>query len=284
MVRHPDLTFQGGLPVKHKHFVRFAAVIALLALCLSGCGNDSPAPTVPTSQDLPLGLASASLSASTWSSPNGATVHLSATPTRHAPGDAAQFVVRLEGEEAASVPCDFDGTQYVASADLNAEDGYCYYIVFTAADGTRQEVDINSPAQPTNDALINIAASLDTYCNLMVEGSRFDGSVLTLTAGMAQLQLPRITNAGESIVCKEAVLALEFDGQIVDKKSLTLTELDERSACQADLAGLAFSVPTLEDDQQVHLRLDVTLSNGQTLTASGSTWYASGGDLLLSVG
>ncbi len=94
--------------MKHTHRILCAAVIALLALCLSGCGKEAPAPapTVPTSSDLPLGLASSSLSTTTWSSPNGATVHLSATPTRYAQGDSARFVVRLEGEEAANVPCE----------------------------------------------------------------------------------------------------------------------------------------------------------------------------------
>ena len=271
--------------MKHKYLALCAAVIFLLALCLSGCGKDSPsATTVPTSDDLPLGLASVSLSASTWSSPNGATVHLSATPTRHAQGDAARFVVRLEGEEAANIPCDFDGTQYVAEADLNAEDGYCYYVVLTAADGTQLEVDVNSPTQVTNDALINMAASLNTYCNLMVESSAFSSGKLTISSGTAQIQLPRITNAGEEITCKEAVLALEFDGQSADQKSLPLAQPDENSCYSLDLAGQSFSVPALEDDQQVHLRLNVTLSNGQTLSTSGTTWYASGGDLLLSVG
>lgn len=272
--------------MKHTHRILCAAVIALLALCLSGCGKEAPAPapTVPTSSDLPLGLASSSLSTTTWSSPNGATVHLSATPTRYAQGDSARFVVRLEGEEAANVPCEFDGTQYVADADLNAEDGYCYYVVLTGTDGTQLEVDINSPAQITNDALINMAASLNAYCNLMVDSSSFSGNKLTLNAGTVQIQLPRITNNGESITCKEAVLSLQFNGENVDKKSLTMADLDENNCYNIDLTGLSFSVPALEDDQQVHLALNVTLSNGQELSTSGITWFASGGDLLLAVG
>lgn len=172
----------------------------------------------------------------------------------------------------------------MADADLNAEDGYCYYVVLTGADGTQLEVDINSPAQITNDALINMAASLNAYCNLMVDSSSFSGNKLTLNAGTVQIQLPRITNNGENITCKEAVLSLQFNGEDVDKKSLTMADLDENNCYNIDLTGLSFSVPALEDDQQVHLALNVTLSNGQELSTSGITWFASGGDLLLAVG
>ncbi len=197
----------------------------------------------------------------------------------------------------------------MADADLNAEDGYCYYVVLTGADGTQLEVDINSPAQITNDALINMAASLNAYCNLMVDSSSFSGNKLTLAlinmaaslnaycnlmvdsssfsgnkltlnAGTVQIQLPRITNNGESITCKEAALSLRFNGEDVDKKSLTMADLDENNCYNIDLTGLSFSVPALEDDQQVHLALNVTLSNGQELSTSGITWFASGGDLL----
>ena len=45
-----------------------------------------------------------------------------------------------------------------------------------------------------------------------------------------------------------------------------------------------FSIHVTEDDQQIALVLDVTLSNGQTLSANGGTWYCTGGELLLGVG
>lgn len=271
--------------MKRKHLFALIAVLAVLALSLTACGSKTETPEpVPTAADLPLGLARWDLSTATWSSPNGATVNLTAVPTRHAENDTARFVVRLEGEEAASVQCAFDGTYYTASADLNAEDGYCYYVILSSGDGEELEVSVNTPAEPTNEALINMASALESYCNVMVDGSSFSGGKLTITEGTAQVQLPRITNAGETITCKEAVLSLQYNGEVVDKQTLKLGEADDDSRYEQDLSNLSFSVPAMEDDQQLTLALDVTLSNGQELSANGGTWYYSGGELLLAVG
>ena len=48
--------------------------------------------------------------------------------------------------------------------------------------------------------------------------------------------------------------------------------------------GNVSDIPAMEDDQQLSLRLDVTLSNGQTLTDSNGTWTYIGGELLSAVG
>lgn len=262
-------------------------VILCLTMLLSfaGCGKKAEdTPAVPTGTDLPLNLASWEMIPTTWSSPNGATVTLSAVPTRYADGDSARFVVRLEGEEVASVPCSFENGRYTASADLNAEDGYCYYVVLTSGSGESLEVAVNTPAEPTNDALINMATALNAYCNVMVDNSSFSNGTLSITEGSAQIQLPRITNPDETITCKDAVLSIQYNGEIIDKQTLKLGEPDDDRCYTLDLSGLNFSIHVTEDDQQIALVLDVTLSNGQTLSANGGTWYCTGGELLLGVG
>ena len=50
------------------------------------------------------------------------------------------------------------------------------------------------------------------------------------------------------------------------------------------LTGAAFQIPELEDDQQLALRLDAKLSNGQVLTAPGGSWTYNDGELLLIAG
>ena len=271
--------------MKRKYLFALIAVFTVFALALAACGSKTETQeTVPTAADLPLGLTSWDLSTTTWSSPNGATVNLSAVPSRHATDDTARFVVRLEGEEIASSPCAFDGTHYTASADLNAEDGYCYYVILASGDGEQLEVAVNTPAEPTNEALINMASALESYCNILVDGSNFSGGKLTITEGTAQIQLPRITNAGETVTCKEAVLSLQYNGEVVDKQTLKLGEADDDSRYEQDLSNVSFSLPAMEDDQQLTMALDVTLSNGQELSANGGTWYYSGGELLLAVG
>lgn len=268
---------------------RFLAILALMvfALCLTACGKEAPAETTAaaateTTAPEPLTLTSWSMSASTWSSPNGATVHISATPNRAA--RSASFVVRLEGEEAANIPCEWDGTQYTASADLNAENGYCYYLVMNDYDGTALEVSVNTPSDPRDETLINMEDALNSYCTVVVEDSAVDGSALTITSGYVQVQAPKITDDGSTITCAEAVLILSFNGEKIAKEELTLNETDVIGAYQLDLTNVTFDLPEMEADQQLQLQLDVTLSNGQTLTAPGGIWYYNDTGLMAAVG
>ena len=68
---------------------------------------------------------------------------------------------------------------------------------------------------------------------------------------------------------------------------LSLGEVAERSEemCIRDsISGITFNIPSMEDDQQLSIRLDVTLSNGQFLTAPGGTFSFLNGEMVSSVG
>ncbi len=80
------------------------------------------------------------------------------------------------------------------------------------------------------------------------------------------------------------MLVLTLDGAEVAAADVNLPAADETNTCTASLAGTTFDIPALEDDQQLQLRLDVTLSNSQTLTSPGGTWFYNDGELLLAVG
>ncbi len=273
----------------------FAAVLALsvLILALVGCGSKEPAETQPQTQlpaqpqeELPaLGLTEWSMNATTWSSPNGATVNITAVPVGHVEGRTATFVIRLEGDEIANVPCEWNGTAYTASAELNAADGYCYYILQSDADGNSMEIPVNIPTEPLDETLINLADALSSYCEVAVTASSAADNKLTVTEGSAQIRLPRITRDEGSVGCDQAVLVLSYNGEDVALEKLTVPAADETGLCTVDLAGTAISIPgDMEDDHQLTMRLDVTLSNGHVLTAAGGTWYYLDGDLLLAVG
>jgi len=281
--------------MKRKNLITVLAAILVLALALSACGSEkapettapsTAAATVPaeTTAAQPLTLTDWSMSASTWSSPNGATIHITATPNYYAEGQKADFVVRLESDDISSIPCQWDGTSYTASADLNAANGYCYYVVLTAADGTIAEVAVNTPAAPTNEAFINMEASLESYCSVIVEESECVNNQLTLSGGKVQVQAPVITNEGEVVACQEAALALRFNGNELDKKVLTLTETDTAGLFEAALENIVFDIPEMEDDQKVELTLNVTLTNGQMLSAFGGNWFYNEEGLLPVVG
>lgn len=272
--------------MRRKNILALIALIAVFALAMTACGSEkAPETTVAatTEAPAPLGLSDWTLTATTWSSPNGATVNLTAIPFGYVEGRTAAFTVRLEGEEVGSVPCEWDGSQYTASLELNAEDGYCYYVLMADADGNSAEIPVNTPSMPTDEALINMADALNSYCNLMVDESSFADGKLNITKGTVQVQVPKITNEGEAITCTEAVLVLTFNGNDLDTEKLTLAETDVIGAYELALTDVSFDVPEMEDDQQLTLRLDVTLSNGQTLTAAGSNTFIYNNEGLLPV-
>lgn len=271
------------------------AMILVLAIALTACGGDkapettaatvaatAPVETAPVAQ--PLSLTSWNMSASTWSSPNGATVHINATPNAYAEGQKADFVVRLESDDVTTIPCQWDGTNYTASADLNAANGYCYYVVLTAADGTVTECAVNTPAAPVNEALINMEAALASYCSVTIEESEIADNKLNLANCKVQVQAPTITNEGETISCKKAYLILSFNEEELAKVEVNLEETATAGLFEAAVSGITFDIPALENDQKVVLSVNAALSNGQALSAFGGEWVYNEEGLLPVVG
>lgn len=269
--------------MKRKFFVLALAALTLLVLCLGGCGKDET-PDTTSNSDGGLGLAQWSFDCATWSSPNGATVTLNATPLSHSDSQSAFFVVRQEGETVDSTLCSWDGKQYTASLDLNAGDGYCYYVILT--DGSQDvEVPVNTPTDPKDPALLDLAASLESSCEVAVEDSSFQDHTLTITAGSIQVQAPRITNAGKAITCTQVMLSLTSNGEAVATAMVDLPQSEEGGLYTASLEGVSFKVPASDDDQHLILEMYADLSNGHTLSATGSSWLCTGDEaVLLTVG
>jgi len=262
--------------------IRIITLIAILVLSLCACGKKEAAAPETTAQPAaaeeiappaPLTLTDWTMSATTWSSPNGATIHISATPSRFLEGQSAAFVIRLEGEEAANVPCDWDGSRYTASADLNAANGYCYYIVLTDTDGSIIEVSVNTPTDPRDETLINMEDSLNSFCTVVVEQSHVENNRLTISAGSIQVQAPKINNDGQTITCLDVLLKLSYEGEQIAQKALVMQGTDDIGYYTLELSDITFDLPELEGDQQLSLDLEVRLSNDQILTAPGGIWY-----------
>ena len=127
-------------------------------------------------------------------------------------------------------------------------------------------------------------SSLNAYCSIAVTDCSFDGKWLTITNGQVQIQPPRIADNEETILCSEAVLVLSRNGEKIDSVSLALPDPGVNGGYDLQITSSAFQVPEMEDDQQLSLRLDVTLSNSQALSAPGGTWFYNDGQLLLAVG
>ena len=219
-----------------------------------------------------------------WSSSNGANVTFVGTPVSYAEGQSMEFSAWLEGELVATAPCEWNGNAYIGDLDLNAADGYCYYCTVTAPDGTQTEVELNTPKNTTNEDLVNMETALTSYCAMMVEDSEVAGNTLTLSAGYAQVQLPRIGLTSDPVAISGAQLILESAGKEIARCDLPMVPGESPDRYAAEIAGISFTVPALEENQQMDIRLEVALNDGQTLKAAGGSWFSTNGELYLVVG
>lgn len=273
--------------------IRILALLAVVVLILCACGKKEAAPAATTQAPeapaaaapaAPLALTDWFMSATTWSSPNGATVHINATPNRFLEGQSAAFVVRLEGEEVANIPCDWNGKQYTASAELNGANGYCYYITLTDSNGAATETPVNTPTALLDETLVNLADALNSYCLVSVDSSTVTSDRLILKSGHVEVQAPRLGNDGQEITCVDVLLILSLNGEKIAKKPLIMQSNSDVGYYSMELSDVEFKLPQMESDHQVSLELEVKLSNGQILTAPGGNWYNSDEGLLSAVG
>lgn len=274
-----------------------ALLAAAVVLSLCACGkkaetpasteSETPAPTTASQENAgrELSLTEVSFSVTTWSSPNGATVNLTAVPNEHAKGDSAEFVVRLDADTVASVPCEWKDNAYVASAELNGADGYGYYVIITGKDGSIAEIPVNTPEEPVEEALVNLASYLQSYCTLTLNDAALEGDNLTILSGYALVQAPRITENSDNVACAQASLVLTLDGQEIASMPLTMAPGETDRSYDSTITDMSFTIPgDLSDGQQLMLRLDAVLTNGQTLTAQGGSWTAQNGVVANAVG
>lgn len=224
------------------------------------------------------------LSAEAWSDSNGACVTFTGEPRNYEDGMTATLIVRLDGEEVNTESCTWNGTAFEASVDLEAADGYSYTIAMTTADGSREQIVLNSPDNAVYDTLVYIQSSLNAYCNLFVSDWENADGKLTITSGYVQVQLPQITPAGTSVTFESAKLVLQLNGNPVETLDLELPEGEGAGSYETALTSTAFTMPEMAEDYQLDLILEVKLSGSADITANGGSWFFSGDQLVMVVG
>ena len=279
-------------------FLRTLTVLlaVVMVLSLAACGKtaepaattDQPAAeTAPSAESAAraMSLTEVSFSVTTWSSPNGATVHVTAVPSEHAKGDSAEFVVRLDGEDVTSAPCEWKDNAYIGSAELNGADGYSYYLTISGKDGSVAEIPVNTPEAPVDESVVNLASSLTSFCSLTLNDATLENGNLTILSGYALVQAPVITVDQQTVACAQANLVLTLDGQEIASTPLTVAPGETDRSYDAAITDMSFDVPdTMEEGSQLVLRLDAVLTNGQTLTAQGGSWTVENGTVANAVG
>ena len=271
--------------------VLLAVVAVIMVLSLAACGKKAET-TAPTGQSAAatapaetaaareLSLTDSTLSVTAWSSPNGATVDLTAVPSEHAKDDSAEFVIRLNGKDMMRIPCQWEDNAYTASADLNAADGYSYFVALSGKDGAYAEIPVSA-----SETLTDLADSLESYCSLTLDETELSEGDLTILNGYAIVQAPRITANDENVACAQATLVLTLDGEEIGSVALTMAPGETDRSYDAGITDMSFTIPdTIGEGQELTLRLDAVLTDGQTLTAQGGSWYLDNGSMANAVG
>lgn len=216
-------------------------------------------------------LDSWSLDVKPWADSSGADVTLTAVPTDYVEGISATLLVTIRGEQAVTIPCAWDGTAFTATAGLTARDGYGYYCQLNSPGGS-QLLNLTTPESPVQEIPVYLASSLGSYCNLAVNDWLAEGDSLVLTQAYAQVQLPRITPAGE-VELKKAELVLKLNGSDLIRMPVTLTPSEVMGSFDVMLDNTRISIPELAEEDVLELHLEVILTDGTVLTAYGATWY-----------
>lgn len=286
---------------KKSRLIARVLVVCLAAAALSGCSkkpHNDQVPSEPTQSvqaaqptqadasgsfahvETEGSLQSWELNAAVWSSSNGATITLNAQPRAYEKGQGASFVIRLEGKEVENVSCDWNGSFYTASVDLEAADGYEYECVLFPPQGTSEHYTLSD----AYDSLVYMKRSLDAYCNLYISDFKDADGKFTVTAGFASVQLPQLTSGGAEVGFSKAQLIFSLNGETLETQDITLPQGEGQGSYESSLSNISFTMPQMDDDYQLDLTLVVTLSTGEELTANGGSWFYNNGELKMAAG
>ena len=124
--------------------------------------------------------------------------------------------------------------------------------------------------------------SSDAYCHLMVNDWEGNLKELTLTSGIAQVVLP--TSSETELLIQSSQLVLRQGIQEIERWAVTLVATDSNASFEAVLENVRFQLPTLQENDQVDVWLEVVLSDGQILLSPAYGWYRFGDELFMVAG
>ena len=213
----------------------------------------------------------------------GALVDVTAYPMAHREGQTAEISVRLNGEEVASTEAIWNGEAYTASFDLDAANGYGYYCVLVEDDGTRKQAVLSNVDNPVYDACVYLETSLNAYCTMYVGNWAQDGETLTINGVTIQVQLPRISKS-ENVGYAGSELVLKLNGEEIQRLGVELPEGEAKGSYELIQDSISFKMPEMEDDFALDLVLEVSLTDGNSLTYNSGSWYYNDGELFMVAG
>ena len=90
--------------------------------------------------------------------------------------------------------------------------------------------------------------------------------------GFRRLSIIDLVEGDQPMFNEDGSLVLTFNGETLGQEVLTLSEAETGGLFEAPLENITFDIPEMENEQSVELTLNVTLTNGQILSAFGGSW------------
>jgi hypothetical protein len=109
------------------------------------------------------------------------------------------------------------------------------------------------------------------------------GSALVLTDAYAQVQLPRVSVAGEVEIGKAEVVLRLNDTESI-RLPIKLSPSEVAGSFELVITDLQIPMPELTETDVLELYLEVSLTDGRKLTAFGVTWHLENEKLTSAVG
>lgn len=234
---------------------------------------------------------------------SGATVRFEAEAMGTKSGQSAHFVVMLEDKTVVDLPCAFDGSHFTASAQLDAQNGYTFFCDLSDGQSEPIRYALLNPADETLPLLMNLHDSMNTYATLLVDSWKVkegekeekeaeeeeeekeeetEEDILIVNADV-QVQLSSFTANHEKVSVESAALHFTMGETVLESLDITLDGTD--SALSADMKGITCPIPKdMPTDAQLTLRCEIKLSDGNTLTADGGSWFMQDGQLQMVAG
>ena len=210
------------------------------------------------------------------------TVHAELWPGERPQGQKAQILVTLEGKQVLLEDCLWDGSCYAGSFSLEPADGYSYYCVLTALDGTQEQIPLSTPENPKVPRLTYLLGSLSAYANAVAtNASMEDGKVRADVT--ASVQVPLITGDGSPAAPVETKLGWYLGGTALLEEPLAMTEGEAEGSYTAQ-AHAELPLPELKEGDQIDLILSAALPDGRVLAGVAGSWVYGENGLEFSVG
>ena len=234
--------------------------------------QNGQSPAVPGAAELPDGL---TLTAAPLADGSGADVHLVLDAGT---GSDVRLRVMLGSEVITEAPCVSDGSSWMATARVPADNGYTYSVVIDD-----QAITLASPEDPVYPELVYLADALSAYCTLVIGDSDVRDHVLTVETAYVHIHTPQL-GSGSALTCTQARLVLKNGDSELAASPVTPVPAEEAGSYTCDVLNAAFILPPLAEGEAVDLYLEVTLSDGQVLTHCAATWYAVPGGFSMAAG